>query len=74
MDTKLCPKCGAKWLGGQLYWATGKPGREEDLAGLVCDNFGDHTCANTMRGTKHDGDTWEKRSNMITNLMGEHED
>ena len=65
MDTKLCPKCKAKWIGGQHYWATGQTGNEEDLAGLVCDQLGDDTCINPAKGTDHNGDTWEKRAEFI---------
>ena len=60
MDTKSCPKCGATWVDGQHYWFTGKIGSEVDLAGLVCNNFGDETCVNQMVGSEI-GDTWEKR-------------
>ena len=61
MSFKSCPKCGAHWMDGQLHWRTGKPGREEDLAGLVCDPYGDEQCVNKLKGTKHRGDTWERR-------------
>ena len=61
MEAKTCPKCGARFLEGTLFWSTGKPGKPEDLAGLVCDDYGDETCINELKGTKHDGDTWEKR-------------
>ena len=61
MENKKCPKCGASWLNGQLYWATGAQGTEADLAGLVCDNYGDETCINSLKGTEHKGDTWSKR-------------
>ena len=66
MNCKQCGKCGAKWMrlsedgDWQLYWATGKPGKEEDLAGLVCNNLGDGQCINPKRGNTT-GDTWEKR-------------
>jgi putative alpha-1,2-mannosidase len=54
MDTKICPKCGATWIGGQHYWSgTQKEGDPHDLAGLVCNRFGDNT--------------WEKRLNDLTN-------
>ena len=68
MDTpqvKKCIKCGATWFDGQLFWATGQPGSDADLAGLVCDQIEGHAsvlCINTMRGKKHDGDTWAKRA------------
>ena len=60
MNTKICPKCGAKWMGDQLYWATGKPGKEEDLAGLVCNKVKDSQCINPKLGDET-GQTWEKR-------------
>ena len=68
MSFKSCPKCGATWMEGKLYWATGKEGKVEDLAGLVCDQFGDETCINEARGTKHDGQTWEKRAAFLEGL------
>ena len=60
MNCKQCGKCGAKWIDGQLYWATGKAGKEEDLAGLVCNNLGDDQCINPERGSTT-GDSWKKR-------------
>ena len=74
MDTpqvKKCTKCGATWFDGQLFWATGAHGSEADLAGLVCDSLrGEETvkCINNLRGTKHGGDTWEKRAAKIDQL------
>ena len=65
METKVCNKCNAQWIEGQLYWRTGKKGREEDLAGLVCDQWGNEECINSKRGTKHKGDTWEKRREFL---------
>lgn len=61
MDVRQCPKCQATWFDGVLRWSTGRPGTNEDLDGLVCSRFGDERCINPARGTKHDGDTWEKR-------------
>lgn len=66
-DSKQCPKCGAQFLDGRLYWATGKAGDPKDLAGLVCQNWGDQTCINPMRYEKG-GDTWKKRLDFL-NLM-----
>jgi len=68
MNTKICPKCEAKWIGGQHFWSTGVLGNEADLAGLVCDKLGDNTCINPLRGTEHDGDTWEDRLQLIKSL------
>ena len=72
MDTKSCPKCGATWIGGQLFWATGKPAKEEDLAGLVCNNLGDDTCINSKRGDIS-GQTWGARASQIETLSQEFE-
>ena len=61
LDTMECPKCSATWIGGQHYWSgTGKMGNELDLAGLVCNKFGDERCINPLKGFDG-GDTWEKR-------------
>ena len=51
MGFKSCPKCGANWIDGQLFWSTGKAGKETDLAGLVCDDYGDEQCINEAKGT-----------------------
>ncbi len=64
-----CTKCGAVWLNGQHYWATGAQGNELDLAGLVCNNITkedpDYTkCINPVRGTPG-GQTWEYRRGFI---------
>jgi hypothetical protein len=48
-------------LNGQHYWSgTGKEGDPHDLAGLVCNNFGDETCINPCKGSTS-GITWERR-------------
>ena len=60
MNCKQCGKCGAKWIDGQLYWSTGALAKEEDLAGLVCNKFGDDQCINPKLGSDL-GDTWEMR-------------
>ena len=73
MENKTCPKCGAHWIGGQLFWATGNKGTEADLAGLVCDNYGDETCINAAKGTEHGGDTWAKRLEFIDSKMVDHD-
>jgi hypothetical protein len=73
MDTKTCPKCGACWIGGQHFWAgTNKKGNELDLAGLVCNKFGDDSCINPCKG-KDGGDTWEKRFEDLQNNMGKND-
>lgn len=63
-----CGKCGAVWLNGQLRWGTGKEGKEEDLAGLVCNNLGDHQCINPKRGIES-GQTWEYRRGVIEGMI-----
>ena len=68
-----CPKCSAKWVGEQLYWSTGKEGCPHDLAGLVCNKYGDGTCINPVKGSDS-GDTWEKRANYLQKLKSEDED
>lgn len=60
LERKECPKCGATWINGQHIWATGKPGNEDDLAGLVCNKLGDSNCINPRNGSEL-GDTWEAR-------------
>lgn len=60
MNCKQCNKCGAKWIDGQLYWATGAKGKDEDLAGLVCNKLGDNQCINPARGDES-GDSWAAR-------------
>jgi len=72
MDNKQCPKCGAKWINGQLYWSTGKEASELDLAGLVCNNLGDDTCINELRG-EAGGVTWEKRIEEVKRRLSEFE-
>lgn len=63
-SSQNCPKCGATFFNGRLYWASGKPGDARDLAGLVCQNWGDATCINPMRYEKG-GDTWAKRKEFM---------
>jgi hypothetical protein len=66
-DNKTCPKCGATWIGGQHYWSgTGKLGNELDLAGLVCNSFGDETCINSCKGFEG-GVTWKDRMTQLEN-------
>ena len=70
MELKVCNKCGAQWMNGQLYWSTGKEGDPHDLAGLVCNNLGDKTCINPVRGSDS-GQTWEMRRGFIDGVMHE---
>ena len=61
LPSKICPKCGACWIGGKHYWSgTGNKGNELDLAGLVCNAIETNECINPMRG-ELGGDTWAKR-------------
>lgn len=73
LDTKECPKCQATWIGGQHYWYTGKKGNELDLAGLVCNNYGDETCINPCAGIEG-GVTWEERIITLGRLEDESQD
>ena len=67
---RTCPKCGARFLEGRLYWATGKPGDPKDLAGLVCQPFGDASCINPMKEEKG-GDTWDARLRFLNAMASE---
>ena len=74
IETKKCGKCGASWVNGQLYWATGAKGSEADLAGLVCDQLTDAqagSCINGQRGRNHNGQTWEQRASMLGGMQRE---
>jgi len=68
MSVKSCPKCGAKFIEDNLYWDGGNKGKKEDLAGLVCDVNGDETCINELKGTDHNGDTWQKREGFLNGV------
>ena len=76
LDRKECPKCEAVWINGQHVWrGTGNTSKnsELDLAGLVCNKLGDHTCINPVKG-QDGGDTWEYRSGFIDGMMKGRED
>jgi hypothetical protein len=69
METRQCETCGARWMGGQHYWTTGKPGNELDLAGLVCNRLpSDKPCANPLRGMEG-GQTWESRMREVDKAL-----
>jgi hypothetical protein len=70
MECKVCPKCEAKFMEGQLYWHTGAIGDPHDLAGLVCNDYGDDRCINPCKGSDS-GDTWEKRREMMEGMQNE---
>ena len=64
MSIKNCPVCGARWMSGQLYWQTGKPGKEEDLNALVCRQLTPEKaegCINPCKG-QDGGIGWEERA------------
>ena len=46
---RTCSGCGATWLDGQLYWATGKMACPHDLAGLVCNDVKYPHCKSMCR-------------------------
>ena len=67
LERKECPKCGATWINGMHVFrgtAASYENSELDLAGLVCNKNGDHTCINTSKG-KEGGQTWEYRAGYI---------
>ena len=55
-------------MDGKLFWRTGKEGKLEDLAGLVCDKYGDEQCINELKGTAHGGQTWAEREAYVKGL------
>jgi hypothetical protein len=68
LKSKVCSKCGAKWLNGQHYWSTGFVGDPETLSNLVCGLVESNECINKSHKRGHiygDKDTWEKRSKFI---------
>lgn len=69
MENKTCSKCGATWMEGQLYWATGAKGTDEDLAGLVCNQVKESSeCINPAKGTDT-GQTWEYRRGFVDGAL-----
>ena len=67
MSCRTCEICGAKWLNDQLYWSTGKQGRNIDLAALVCNTLPTDKlakCANPCKG-QEGGMGWEERLKAI---------
>ena len=67
MSCRICEVCEAKWIENQLYWATGKQGRNIDLAALVCNKLPKDKltkCANPCKG-QEGGMNWEERLKAI---------
>jgi hypothetical protein len=63
MDLRICEICGAKWIDGQLYWSTGKSGKDLDLNALVCRRLAAEKaagCVNPCKGSDG-GEGWEDR-------------
>jgi hypothetical protein len=66
-----CPTCDARFVNGELIWSTGKPGKLQDLAGLVCNKLSKgRPCSNPMIGDET-GDTWESRAATIAAIFPE---
>lgn len=73
MENRNCPVCGAHWVGGQLYWATGKPGSDLDLNALVCRRLPPEKatrCVNASKGCEG-GVGWEDRLKMTEAALTE---
>jgi len=74
MSNRNCPVCGATWISDQLYWSgTGKPGKDLDLAALVCNRLTAEKvegCVNPAKG-KEGGVGWEERMSMVEAVLSE---
>lgn len=73
LERKECEKCGATWINGQHVWrGTGSSTEtsELDLAGLVCNKYGNEQCINPKRG-QDGGQTWEYRAGYIDGKIDE---
>ncbi len=73
MSNRNCPVCGAHWVDGQLYWATGKPGSDLDLNALVCRRLPTEKaerCVNPCQGADG-GVGWEERLKMTEAALTE---
>ena len=73
MSNRNCPVCGAHWVDGQLYWSTGKPGKDVDLNALVCRRLAPEKaegCVNPAKGSDG-GVGWEERLKMTEAALTE---
>ena len=71
MQMKTCNTCGAHWVNDQLFWSTGKPGKDLDLAGLICNLLeSEKPCINPCRGMSG-GITWEQRQAIAERIFQE---
>ena len=73
LERKECEKCGATWINGKHVWrGTGgsSESSELDLAGLVCNKYGNEQCINPKKGVDG-GQTWEYRAGYIDGMITE---
>ena len=66
-----CGKCGAIWINGKHVFsgtAASYDNSELDLAGLVCNKYGNEQCINPKKG-QDGGQTWEYRSGFVDGAM-----
>ena len=66
-----CEKCGAIWINGKHMFsgtAASYDNSELDLAGLVCNKYGNDQCINPKKGAIG-GQTWEYRSGFVDGVM-----
>ena len=67
MTCKICPKCEAKFMDGQLFWSTGQKGDPEVLANLVCDLPQVQRSGGCINKAKSNPskDTWENAGRLL---------
>jgi hypothetical protein len=73
LERKECEKCGATWINGKhVFRGTGSSSEnsELDLAGLVCNKYGNEQCINPKKG-QEGGQTWEYRAGYIDGVFAE---